>query len=237
MPSITCEVNASPVQHTHPPARRAASVRVMTSSLARIAETCRSTVFGDSYGRSALSVLRGPAARCCSTSRPTEVAQQVECRLVGPVDIIEDNQRRLPPGQPVQDGPEDPLARTLLAEQPRKLATDPGRRIDQRPQRARRRERVATAAQHPHRPAHIPAQRLNQRQARLPDPAGTSQRQKPDIAAQHQVTGDGGFTRGRSAASTAPAMTRATRVSRASPSVPLSATAIRPLDSTGWKRQ
>ena len=95
------------------------------------------------------------------------VAEHVERGVVGPVDVLDDEDGRALLGQLLQQRGEDAIDRALVGQRGRQRAAAPGRRVVQRPQRARRDEVVARRHEDPR----LGAQALDQRahEARLAD--------------------------------------------------------------------
>ena len=78
---------------------------------------------------------------------PQQEAQQVDGSLVGPVQVVHDEDAGSA-AQVVEDGPVDLVRLTgALDQRPRRRAQPVGH-VEQRPERARRRERIAGAPQH-----------------------------------------------------------------------------------------
>ena len=95
------------------------------------------------------------------------VAEHVERGVVGPVDVLDDEDGRTLLGELLQQRGEDAIDRTLVGQRGRQRAAAPDRRVVQRPQRARRDEVVARRHEDPR----LAAQALDQRahEARLAD--------------------------------------------------------------------
>ena len=99
-----------------------------------------------------------------------EEAEQVEGRLVGPVDVLEDRDGGPLPERLEQER-EDPIARAGIAEQRRERRPELRRHVDERPERARGAHGVAAADEHPRGARHVLAEAAHQRRladARLP---------------------------------------------------------------------
>jgi len=94
---------------------------------------------------------------------PGEVAQRVQRRVVGPVDVLDDQDGRvLGPGQFRAQGGEHPVAVAAVGHGAAELGSDAAHQITERAEGPRGREVVAVADQHPALGGQVRAHRLDQ---------------------------------------------------------------------------